>query len=415
MRIENIADDLSNRIQDKKIANVFHQCFLNTAKTTVQYLNDEKAFIITGDIPAMWLRDSSAQVNHYLQYANESEEIKKLITCMLRTQIDDILIDPYANAFNKTADGSGHQEDRTEQSPKIWERKYEIDSLCYPIRLAYQFWKKTKAEHIFNSAFYEVMKKIYSLWKLEQNHEKSPYYFERYNCPQTDSLPNNGRGNPVAYTGMTWSGFRPSDDACTYGYLVPANMFAVVICRYMSEIFKVIYKDLDFAEKVEALGKEIDDGIKKHAVVEHEKYGKIYAYEVDGLGGINLMDDANVPSLLSAPYLGYCDYDDEIYINTRNFILSKDNPYYFSGKYAKGIGSPHTPENYIWHIALTMQALTATDRNEKEQLISTILSTDADEGFMHESFDVENPHEYTRPWFAWANSIFSELVIQHYC
>ncbi len=414
MTIVEIAKEIEHKIDDKGVKNIFVQCFLNTIQTTVKNVTDKDAFIITGDIPAMWLRDSSAQVTHYMQFANKSEEIKQLIIKLLHTQVADILLDPYANAFNEEENSNGHQDDNTEQGPKVWERKYEIDSLCYPIRLAYLFWSKTGLTDMFDTSFFEAMHKIYDTWKLEQNHENSPYYFERANCVATDTLPNGGRGNPVKYTGMTWSGFRPSDDACTYGYLIPANMFAVVVCKYMAQISREVYGDTEFADKVERLGEEIDCGIKKFGIVEHEKYGKIYAYEVDGLVSVNLMDDANVPSLLSAPYLGYCSTDDELYTNTRRYILSEDNPYYFQGEYAKGVGSPHTPKRYIWHIALAIQGLTAQTKEEKLKLLKTITSTDAGTGFMHEGFDVDDPQNYTRPWFAWANSIFSELVMQVY-
>lgn len=254
--------------------------------------------------------------------------------------------------------------------------------------------------------------RILDLFTVEQDHSKSPYYFRRTNCPPTDTLTHDGHGAPVAVTGMTWSGFRPSDDACVYGYLIPSNMFAVVTLGYTAEIMREIYKDGEVAARAEKLASEIRDGIEKYGVVEHPKFGKMYAYETDGLGNYVFMDDANVPSLMSIPYLGYCSADDEIYKNTRAFVLSKENPYYYEGTAAKGVGSPHTPPEYIWHIALSMQGLTSRDPEECKALLHMLKTTDDGKGFMHEGFHKDDPSRFTRPWFAWSNSLFSEFVLK---
>ena len=261
----------------------------------------------------MWLRDSSAQVKNYLPLAADCEEIREVIVKVIARQMHSILMDPYANAFNFEGNGHGHVDDITDMNPWVWERKYEIDSLCYAVRLAYQYYKLTGDKSIFNDEFRKAMELILDTWKTEQNHDNSPYRFTRHNCPYSDTIHNDGKGNPVAYTGMTWSGFRPSDDACTYGYLVPANMFAVVVLREMAEMVTDGFGDTALADRALALSKEIDDGIRKYAIVETEDFGKVYAYEVDGQGNVLFMDDANVPSLISAPYLGYCGVDDEIY------------------------------------------------------------------------------------------------------
>lgn len=322
-----------------------------------------------------------------------------------------ILIDPYANAFNEQPNYKSWDQDLTEMGPWIWERKYEIDSLCYPIQLSYLYWKATGNTDVFDAKYRKAAKSIISLWTTEQNHfEDSQYLFARTQGPKSDTLRNNRKGMPVNYTGMTWSGFRPSDDACTFGYLVPSNMFAVVVLGYLEEIAREIYKDEELEEAAAVLKEEIDFGIQTYGTYRHPKYGKIYAYETDGFGNYNLMDDANVPSLLSIPYIGYADKNDPVYQNTRRFILSEENPYYFEGTVAKGIGSPHTPDRYIWHISLAMQALTSTDPQEVQEIVDTILRTDADTGFMHEGFHVDDPAQFTRPWFAWANSIFAELI-----
>jgi len=403
------------------IAEMFEATYLNTMETTVKMLDDGSAFVVTGDIPAMWLRDSSAQVRHYLPIVSEDEQTRSIIRSLILRQAKCIVNDPYANAFNEIegviGDWSGS--DKTEfDNPMAWERKYEIDSLCYPIQLAYLFMKAADTTEHFDAVYLEAMQKVLAVFETEQHHaEKSPYHFERPNCPPTDTLKCGGKGTPVAYTGMTWSGFRPSDDACDYGYLIPSNMFAAVILGYMTEIFTDVYHDDALAARASRLRDEITDGINRYAVYEHPEFGGMYAYETDGMGSYNLMDDANVPSLLSIPYLGWCSADDPLYVNTRRFILSEGNPFYFEGSAAKGIGSPHTPKNYIWHVSLAMQGLTAGTKAEVDALLDLFETTTAGTGLMHEGFHADNPEKFTRPWFAWANSIFAEFVIhtaEHY-
>ncbi|WP_182200303.1 glycoside hydrolase family 125 protein [Paraliobacillus salinarum] len=397
---------------DLKIRTMFENCFSNTYDTTLRPQEDGTTFVITGDIPAMWLRDSAAQVRPYLLLAENSEYMSDLIHGVIQKQLKYIIHDPYANAFNETANGQRYHDDKTEMTPLMWERKYEIDSLCYPIQLAYLLWKATNRTDHFNSTFEQATKAIIETWKIEQYHtKKSSYYFSRDSCPAQDTLSHDGKGAPVGYTGMTWSGFRPSDDACQYGYLIPSNMFAVVVLKYIAEIATEVLDDTVLAQVAIQLAEEIDQGIQRYGKVEHPKFGTIYAYETDGLGNHLLMDDANVPSLLSIPYLGYCDADDPIYLNTRKFILSDSNPYYYSGEVASGVGSPHTPEDFIWHIALSIQGLTATSSNEKAAILETFKRTDAKTNLMHEGFHVDNPDIFTRSWFAWANSMFSEFVL----
>lgn len=411
--IHQLAEELSNQItKDEREKKIFKQCFVNTADTTTEFLEDETSYIFTGDISAMWLRDSSAQVKHYLEFADKNQVIASYIKGLIATQFKYIEIDPYANAFNKEPNDHRDYKDDTKLNPWIWERKYEIDSLCYPIDLLYQYFKKTKDDSVFTKQVENGLHTIADLWIKEQHHEEqSDYYFHRQNCPPSDTLVN-GVGTKTGYTGMTWSGFRPSDDACTYGYLIPSNMFAVVVLRFVEEIAKDIYKDQILLQKAEKLRQEIDLGIKQYGIYQHEIYGKIYAYEVDGLGNVNLMDDANVPSLLSIPFLGYTTIEDEIYQNTRKFILSKDNPYYYTGEAAAGIGSLHTPKRYIWPIALVIQALTTNDEVERKELLSMLLRTDANTGYMHEGFHVDDPNRFTREWFAWANSLYALLRLK---
>lgn len=410
--IKNIGLDLSKSIENEKLRKLFYNCFIDTIDTTVIYNKEENdTFVITGDIPAMWLRDSTSQVEHYLPFVNEHPILRNLFIGLINRQMKCIMIEPYANAFNKEPNGKKWDNDITKDSPWVWERKYEIDSLCFPIRLIYKYWKKSNDSSFFNEDIKTVFNTIIDLWQTEQYHfEKSDYSFQRLNCAPSDTLPNNGLGNSVTYTGMTWSGFRPSDDACKYGYLIPSNMFATVVLKYVEEISEIIYKDKNLVLKAQNLRLQIEEGIKKFGIVENKEFGKIYAYETDGLGNYNFMDDANVPSLLSIPYIEYRSIDDEIYQNTRRFILSKNNPYYYEGKAASGIGSPHTPNEYIWHIALSMQGLTSDNEEEINSLVETLIKCDGNTSYMHEGFHCDNPEEFTRGWFAWSNSLFADFI-----
>lgn len=414
--VDEIIKETLNYLPDNEhLKKMFQNCFASTAKTTTKFLEDGDVFLITGDIEAMWLRDSSAQVIHYLPFSEKYPVIQSMIKGLIHRQVKYILMDPYANAFNIEANGNCWEVDITEQNPWNWERKYEIDSLCYPIWLMKRYYEQTMDDSIFDKKTKEAFLTIINVWKREQYHNTlSEYRFERRNCPPTDTLTRDGEGPLVKHTGMTWSGFRPSDDACQYGYLVPSNMFAVVVLGYMKDILLQIYKDETLAKEVMELQEQIESGIQEFGLVETENFGKIYAYETDGMGNHNLMDDANVPSLLSIPWLSYRDCTDEIYQNTRRFILSKENPYFFEGKKAEGIGSPHTPPQYIWHIALIMQGLTTEQEQEREEILQMLLQTDAETEYMHEGFLCSDPKEFTRPWFAWANSLFAYYIVRLY-
>lgn len=214
---------------------------------------------------------------------------------------------------------------------------------------------------------------------------------------------------------MTWSAFRPSDDTQVYGYLVPSNMFAVVALSYVAEMAEDVWRDTELRDTARALAKQIDDGIRRHAIVQHPRFGRVYAYEVDGLGNYLLMDDANIPSLMSIPYLGY-NYDPEVYQNTRRLLLSTENKNYAESHDGRirGIGSEHTDLNIphnIWHMSLLAQGLTTADLGEKQRLLEMLVSTTGGTGLMHESFDPNNPSKFTRSWFSWANSLFAEFVM----
>lgn len=413
--VEAKIQEIKAKMADKELARLFENCYPNTLDTTVKYrMQDGRpdTFVITGDIEAMWLRDSSAQVYPYLPLVNKDKKLKDLITGVINRQVKCILIDPYANAFNDGPADSPWKTDITDMKPELHERKWEIDSLCYPVRLAYSFWKTTGDSLFFSADWKKAVQMIIATFRTQQRKtDKGPYQFKRETSWHTDTVAGNGFGNPIKPNGLIVSVFRPSDDSTIYPFLIPSNFFAVVSLRQISEIADKVYNDSALASEALGLAEEVEKALREYAVSEHLNFGKVYAYEVDGFGNSLFMDDANAPNLLSLSYLGCVSADDEIYKNTRRFILSQNNPYYFKGKF-EGIGSPHTLTDKIWHIGVIMRALTSHDDNEITDCLSTLKNTHAGKYFMHESFNKDNPADFTRPWFAWANTLFGELIIR---
>ena len=343
----------------------------------------------------------------------QDKKLQQLIAGVINRQVKSVLIDPYANAFNREKEGGEWQADNTIMQPELHERKWEVDGLCYVIRLSYEYWEKTGDISCFDADWQNAMKLIVKTFHEQQRKtDNGPYRFMRKTEKASDTQFGNGYGNPMRPTGMICSMFRPSDDATTYPFLIPSNCFAVVSLRQLADIEKTVMKDYTFAAECTAFALEVDAAIHKFGIVKNSKYGKIYAYEVDGFGNYLMMDDANVPSLLSLPYLGYTDSENNIYQNTRKFVWSNDNPYFFKGLVAEGIGGPHIGQNMIWPMSIIMKALTSTNKQEIAACIHQLKSTHDGTGFMHESFNKDNPEDFTRSWFAWANTLFGELIIK---
>ncbi|UOB17277.1 glycoside hydrolase family 125 protein [Abyssalbus ytuae] len=413
--IEKAIKKFRKYVKNEELGWLFNNCFPNTLDTTVTYseINGKPdTYVITGDIDAMWLRDSSAQVWPYMQFADEDKALKKLIAGVINRQTQYILKDPYANAFYNDPGKKGEWiSDHTNMKPGVHERKYEIDSLCYPIRLAYNYWKVTGDTSPFDSQWRTAMKSILKVFRDQQQKEgKNPYYFERTTSRGTDTRAMAGYGYPVKPVGLICSAFRPSDDATVFSFLIPSNFFAVVSLNQAAEMLETLAQDTNTAKEMRLLSNEVKKAINDYAVVDHKKYGKIYAFEIDGFGNHLMMDDANVPSLLSLPYLDAVDVNDPVYQNTRKFVLSVDNPFFFKGKAAEGIGGPHIGMDMIWPMAITMRGLTSTNKSEIRECIMTLKATHGGTGFMHESFHKDNPENFTRVWFAWANTLFGEFL-----
>ncbi|HEY2974563.1 MAG TPA: glycoside hydrolase family 125 protein [Pyrinomonadaceae bacterium] len=409
--------EVKRTIADPELAWLFENCFPNTLDTTVTFSTHENwpdTYVITGDINAMWLRDSTAQVTPYLPLAREDRKLKDMIAGVINRQTRCILIDPYANSFDFGAKACPWGEnDKPPIRAELCERKWEIDSLCYPVRLAHAYWKTTGDASCFHAGWKQATRRTVQTFRDEQRKKApGPYTFQRVTDNPIDTVPFGGRGNPSRSVGLIHSGFRPSDDACIYPFLIPSNFFAVVALNQLADIFSVELPDKSFARECQDLAHEVTEALDAYGKARHPKHNSIYAYEVDGFGNQLFMDDANVPSLLSLPYLGCCAADDATYVNTRAFVLSDNNPYFFRGRAGEGIGGPHVGLNMIWPLGIIMRALTSRDDREIRSCFKMLKTTHAGTGFMHEAFERDDPKKFTRSWFAWANTLFGELVLK---
>lgn len=411
--IQRIKKDIPNQ----ELGWLFENCFPNTLDTTVDFEmidGNPDTYVITGDIDAMWLRDSSAQVWPYLPLMKEDKKLQQLIAGVINRQTKCIIKDPYANAFYKdeTKVSEWKETDITDMKPGIHERKWEIDSLCYPIRLAYHYWKITGDDVPFDINWIKAIELTVQTFKEQQRKAgDGPYTFQRNTSWATDGVPLSGYGYPVKPVGLICSIFRPSDDATVFPFLIPSNFFAVASLKQAAEMISKISGDNNFANQCLQLANEVSNALKQYATVQHAQMGKVYAYEVNGFGSYNLMDDANVPSLLSLPYLGAVSVTDPVYQSTRKLLHSSYNPFFFKGTAAEGIGGPHAGMQMIWPLSITMRALTSTNDAEIKQCVQWLTKTHAGTGFMHESFHKDDPSKFTRKWFAWSNTLFGELIM----
>ena len=419
--VEQLIVEVCGKIADPRLATLFANCFPNPLDTTIEvgrFEGKPDTVVITGDIPAMWLRDAAAQVWPYLPLAAKDDALRELLEGVIRRETRCLLIDPYANAFMADPDApplSWSVHDKTVMKRGVGERKYEIDSLCYPIRLAHGYWKQTGDTRPFDAQWKDAMKLVVATMRVQQRkHGLGPYSFQRASEHVTDTLSHDGYGSPMKPVGLIVSGFRPSDDACVYPFLVPSNLFAVTSLRQLAEMSSAILHDYALANDALALATEVETALLQYAIAKRPE-GTIWAYEVDGLGHQLLMDDANVPSLLALPYLESSP-DAQIYERTRAFVWSEQNPWFFKGSAGEGIGGPHEGANMIWPMSQVVYALTAGQGpgsgGEIHRMLAMLEGSAAGTGFMHESYDKNDVKKFTRPWFAWANSLFGELIVE---
>ncbi|MBK9732761.1 MAG: glycoside hydrolase family 125 protein [Chitinophagaceae bacterium] len=417
--VEQLIAEIKPAIADKEIAWLFENCFPNTLDTTIDYepvKGKPDTFIITGDIDAMWLRDSTAQVWPYLPLILKDEKLKKLVQGLINRQVKCVLKDPYANAFYKDlSKESSWKSDQPSPIAGVHERKWEVDSLCYVIRLSNEYYALTGDASLFDKDWDKAMRLTVSTFRTEQRKNgTSPYSFVRKTDNMIDAPVFSGTGAPIKPVGLICSMFRPSDDATTFPFLIPSNLFAMLSLRQLSAIYKTSLKEIAFSTECNDFANELETAIHQHAVTTHLTFGTIYSYEIDGFGNRLFMDDANVPSLMSLAYLGVHSVEDPLYKRTRSFLVSDANPYYFKGNIAEGQGSPHTGKEKIWPMGIILRAMTS-DRNEEiVQCLKMLKHTHANTGFMHEAFNKDNPDDYSRKWFAWANTLFGEMIIKIY-
>ncbi len=411
---------VAKQITDPQLALIFANCLPNTLDTTVHpgtFEGKPDTFVITGDIDAMWLRDSSAQVWPYLPFCKQDARLSALIEGVIRRQTRCILIDPYANAFQPDPDSkplSWSVHDKTTMRPGVGERKWEIDSLCYTLRLAHGYWQATGNVAPFDSAWQQGARAILRTFREQQRKDgPGPYSFQRESLIPSESLMLSGFGNPARPVGLIHSGFRPSDDACIYPLFIPANLFAIASLRQLATLAEKACHNAALAAEAEALAAEVSAAVRQYGLIETPQHGRIWAYEVDGFGNSLCIDDANAPGLLSLDYLGCVSQDDrDIYQRSRAFALSDSNPYFFRGSAAEGIGGPHVGLGYIWPMSIVMRAFSAGSDAETVQCLRWLRNSTAGTHYMHESFWKDDPSRYTRPWFAWANTLFGELILR---
>ena len=417
--VERLIETMTARMGNKELAWLFENCFPNTLDTTVDFADVDgrpDTFLISGDNNAMWLRDSTAQVWPYLPLMKNDSNLQQLIAGLINRQTRCILKDPYANAFYKDESKvSPWKSDLTEMKPGVHERKWAIDSLCYPIRLAYHYWKASNDRAPLDALWREAILKTLQTFREQQRKTgPGPYRFQRRTEVQADTLTGDGYVRPAKPVGLIFSMFRPTDDATVFPFLVPSNSFAVASLRQAAELLHQIHRDQESATQCRALADEVESALREYAVVIHEKFGRVLPYELDGYGNYYCIDEGSVPSLLSLPYLDTVGPGDPLYLNTRRFLLSDSNPYYCLGKAAQGPGGPHVGRDMIWPLGLIVQGLTSTDDQEVRQCLLTLQKTHAGAGFMHEAFNKDDPGKFTRSWFPWANTMFGELILKSY-
>ncbi|PPJ50767.1 hypothetical protein CBER1_07479 [Cercospora berteroae] len=450
--VEKIIKDLSHSLVDPDLARIFENAFPNTIDTTVQWHVDgtekqaesskmqqlflgqtdawkgPQSFIVTGDIQASWLRDSTNQLAQYQPLAKKDKKIENLILGAINTQAEYVIESPYCNAFQppppsrlKPSDnGQGDSVHPAYEPSQVFECKYELDSLAHFLRLGNQFYEHTGSTAFLTQRWFHALESLLKV--LDQQSQstfdpktgsfvKQTYRFQRNTNTGTETLNLAGNGNPLNYgTDLIRSAFRPSDDATIFGFFIPANAMMAVELKKAAEIIAASGKP-KVGEELKARGERIEKGVWEHGVVQHKKWGSVFAFEVDGYGSSLLMDDANVPSLLALPYLGFVKKEEQTYQNTRKMILSKEgNPYFLQGKALKGIGGPHVGLHNAWPMALLIQAMTSDDDEEISELLEAVKKA-SPLGLVHESVNVEKIKDYTRSWFAWANSVFAQTIL----
>ena len=379
----------------------------------------------------------------YLKHCPKDKNLTKMIKGLFKKQISFILFDPYANAFNKIPLKSHWANDITYKrdnignfenamNPNLWERKFELDSIIFPLFSMIKYFLFTKDFEVFNiQNFFNMLNTIITLIKKEkrgtdeENENGGPEYsFQRNIAEPFDSL-HFGRGNPCKTCGLIKTAFRNSDDSALFPYNIPENCLLVSTFKLLLNCFNDINinKELKikfepFKEDIKNIIDTVEKAIYEYGVIKDPINGeKYFAFEVDGYGNYYFMDEPGYPNLISLPFFNFCETSNEIYINTRKRILSERNPYFIKGKFGKGCSSSHSYRRYNWPLFTIMQGLTSVDKAEVNSCLKMLVESAKEKLFMHESYDIDDVNKYTRDWFAWANSffgIFIDFIIDKY-
>ncbi len=487
--VEGYVEQLAGKVPSADVAAIFKRAALDTLCHTIFYKSGDEendgrdlTFVITGDIPAMWLRDSTNQVQPYLMLLARDKvaqpsgwaELRDVLRGLINQQAEFLMMSVYSNAFcnqSLSPGNCGKMENDHTYMPSVWlnyvrENKYELDSIAAFLRISRQYYQATGDSSFADSEWLTAIGAVRNALKAQQapstaiysaffaanadsgavacgpdcsypselkQHFGYPdyYWFARSDWDPTESqvagigFPTTPVNFPDQAT-LIRSNFRPSDDSTIFPYLIPANAMIAVDLAGVAKVLGAIGQT-DLQQEFTSLAKMITAGILQMGVVQHPiTKARVLAYEVDGYGNALFMDDANVPSLLSLPYLGFVDGTDpelvEIYKDTREQLLDpRYNPYFFrsSDGQIEGVGSPHTGMLRIWPMSIIMRALTSSDQTEKDNALQMLVAiaqapTGSNKNVMHESVAVQDPSMLTRDWFAWANSMFGELVMCMY-
>ncbi len=447
--VDSLISRMKQNFRDSNLSDVYESCYPNTLDTAVFFSDDNNTldtFIITGDIEAMWQRDSTFQSFPYLHLVNEDFKLKQMFLGLINRQVQNLLIDPYANAFNFNSTKSPWLSDRTYKfaengtringmNERLWERKYELDSPISVLFLSYNFYKISNDSSFIDDNYINALKGVVKLvfeqmdGTDDEDRNGGPAYdFQRLAWEPLDSL-HYSRGYPGASCGLVRTSFRPSDDAVIFPYNIPENAFLSTtfrdIANMLSEVginakienkfVKTSYRkngnENNLIDILNSISKSVKTNIFKHGIM-FDPFSKEYyfAYEIDCYGNQIFLDDPNYPSLTSLPFFGFVENDNSIYINTRKRILSNRNPFYFEGILGKGVGSPHTQRQYIWPLFTIMRGITSDDDEEIKYCIDQLLKGAEFTNFMHESFHVDDARKFTREWFAWTNAFFGYFI-----
>lgn len=413
--IDEYIEEVSAPIRNLELKRLLINTYTNTLDTTLyHYVESDhlKTFVITGDIPAMWLRDSTAQVWQYFPLISSSQELKNIFSGLIRKQAELIALDPYANAFYHRPKFGVHKFDLTPMKPGVHERKWELDSLAYHVLLSAQYFNLTQDLDCFDEDWKMSYSLILETLRTQQRkHGHGPYVFDRITTNRVDTLSNRGYGPRYFPTGMIASAFRASDDACVYPFNIPGNFLALKVLTDIQPLLSNLQWTVRL-EDTKSLAEEIKNGLKDWSIHTDSEYGHYLRFEVDGLGNALTIDEPNAPNLSSLAYLGILQLEDPVFVTTHSLMNSEQNPWYFSGKVAQGIGSPHTGKDMIWPMAMILNMFNQTSEIEIEKSLSQLIKSSAATGLLHESFHKDNANIYTRPWFAWCNSLFADVVIK---